>query len=254
MPNQQQQQIPDLGGIITQKDLYQKGKFDYCAWAKTAQIIREKAPNWFFSLEPNSEGEIVWKAPNNTGFMMGYFQNIITGIKLPLFPYAITDFNNRPIVYEKISSNDIQNSQRRHLCACACYSLGFGHELWAQIEIKGLDQPETETNSQLVKGNTRTPKRASPTQAKKVATNIIAAATPLSNDPERKVTEDERSRLKNQVAEFMNTHNDLWGEVKHRFNDEFGYKKDEKVFENVTQLKHYLFLDQKITGIINASR
>ena len=148
MPNQQQQQIPDLGGIITQKDLYQKGKFDYCAWAKTAQIIREKAPNWFFSLEPNSEGEIVWKAPNNTGFMMGYFQNILTGTKLPLFPYAITDFNNRPIVYEKISSNDIQNSQRRHLCACACYSLGFGHELWAQIEIKGLDQPEAETKPQ----------------------------------------------------------------------------------------------------------
>ena len=45
--------IPNLGGILTTGDLYKKGKFDYSAWAKTAQRIRENAPNWYFALQPN---------------------------------------------------------------------------------------------------------------------------------------------------------------------------------------------------------
>ena len=36
-----QNEIPDLGGIITTNDLYKKGRFTYSAWAKTAQRIRE---------------------------------------------------------------------------------------------------------------------------------------------------------------------------------------------------------------------
>ena len=145
--------IPNLGGILTTGDLYKKGKFDYSAWAKTAQRIRENAPNWYFALQPNSEGDFVWKTPNNTGLLMGYFQNVITGIKLPLFPYAITEGANKPIVYDKISANDIQNSHRRCLCACGCYSFGDAFELWARVEVKELDQEQKETKE----GITRTP-------------------------------------------------------------------------------------------------
>ena len=32
--------IPNLGGLITEDDLYYKGKVPYCSWAKTAQRIR----------------------------------------------------------------------------------------------------------------------------------------------------------------------------------------------------------------------
>ena len=145
--------IPNLGGILTTGDLYKKGKFDYSAWAKTAQRIRENAPNWYFALQPNSEGDFVWKTPNNTGLLMGYFQNVITGIKLPLFPYAITNNYNTPIVYEKISANDVQNSHRRCLCACGCYSFGDAFELWARVEVKELDQEQKEAKE----GITRTP-------------------------------------------------------------------------------------------------
>ena len=145
--------IPNLGGILTTGDLYKKGKFDYSAWAKTAQRIRVNAPNWYFALQPNSEGDFVWKTPNNTGLLMGYFQNVITGIKLPLFPYAITNNYNTPIDYEKISANDVQNSHRRCLCACGCYSFGDAFELWARVEVKELDQEQEETKE----GITRTP-------------------------------------------------------------------------------------------------
>ena len=145
--------IPNLGGILTTGDLYKKGKFDYSAWAKTAQRIRENAPNWYFALEPNKDGDFVWKQPDNTGLLMGYFQNVVTGIKLPLFPYAITNNYNTPIVYEKISANDVQNSHRRCLCACGCYSFGDAFELWARVEVKELDQEQEETKE----GITRTP-------------------------------------------------------------------------------------------------
>ena len=145
--------IPNLGGILTTGDLYKKGKFDYSAWAKTAQRIRVNAPNWYFALEPNKDGDFVWKQPNNTGLLMGYFQNVVTGIKLPLFPYAITNNYNTPIEYEKISANDVQNSHRRCLCACGCYSFGDAFELWARVEVKELDQEQKETKE----GITRTP-------------------------------------------------------------------------------------------------
>jgi len=137
-------QIPNLGGLITTGDLYKKGRFTYSAWAKTAQRIRENAPNWFFNLEPDPNGQLVWMAPNNTGYLMGCFVNVITGVKLPLFPYAITDNTNKAIKYENINSNHIQNSQRRHLCACACFSFGDAFELWADVEVKDLDQPKEE--------------------------------------------------------------------------------------------------------------
>ena len=150
-------QIPNLGGLITEDDLYYKGKVPFCSWAKTAQRIRINAPNWFFALEPAPNGQLVWMAPNNTGYLMGCFVNVITGVKLPLFPYAITDNTNKAIDYEKISSNHIQNSQRRHLCACACYSFGDAYELWADVEVKDLDQPKEEQpeNNDVVRTPTK---------------------------------------------------------------------------------------------------
>ena len=141
--------IPNLGGTIVEDDIYYKGKFKYSAWAKTAQRIRDSAPNWYFALEPNPEGGFVFKAPNNTGYIMGYFQNIVSGTKLPLYPYAITAGYNKPVSFDEISANDIQNSHRRCLCACACYSFGDAFELWAQIEIKGLDQEEEEKEDRI---------------------------------------------------------------------------------------------------------
>ena len=134
--------IPNLGGLITKDDIYYKGKVPYCSWAKTAQRIRENAPNWFFALEPNPEGGFIWKAPDNTGYILGYFQNVVTGIKLPLYHYAITKGFNQTIPFNEISSNDLQKAHRRCLCACACYSFGDAFELWAGLEIEDAKKEE----------------------------------------------------------------------------------------------------------------
>ena len=151
MENQtKQNEIPNLGGLITSDDLYYIGKVPFCSWTKIAQRIRENAPNWFFALEPDPNGQLVWMAPDNTGYLMGYFQNIETGIKLPLYVYSITNNFQKGIQYDKISTTDIQKAHRRCLCACACYSFGDAFELWAGLEVKEAkkeEEPEVADNT-----------------------------------------------------------------------------------------------------------
>ena len=84
--------LPNLAGVIKTTDIYKKMKFDYVAWAKTAQILREHAPGWQFCLDKfTSENELssyIFKAPDGTGFLMGYFENIDTGVKTTLFSFC----------------------------------------------------------------------------------------------------------------------------------------------------------------------
>ena len=149
--------LPNLAGVIKTSDLYKKMKFDYVPWAKTAQLLREHARGWQFFLRPsNPNGDIfsyVHVAPDNTGFLMCYFENIETGRQTSPNVFAITDNANRPIPLEKISCNSIQNSHRRCLCACACKDFGLAYELWAEIEIDEAKQVLPEPK----KGISRTP-------------------------------------------------------------------------------------------------
>ena len=147
--------LPNLAGVIKTTDIYKKMKFDYVAWAKTAQILREHAPGWQFCLDKSTSEEgissYIFQAPDGSGFLMGYFENIDTNVKTTLFPFTITDNANRPL--SKISSVNFQNSHRRCLCACACFTFGLAYELWAQIEIDEAKQVTPEPK----KGITRTP-------------------------------------------------------------------------------------------------
>jgi len=147
--------LPNLAGVIKTTDIYKKMKFDYVAWAKTAQILREHAPGWQFCLDKSTSEEgissYIFQAPDGSGFLMGYFEHIDTSVKTTLFPFAITDNANRPL--SKISSVNFQNSHRRCLCACACFTFGLAYELWAQIEIDEAKQVTPEPK----KGITRTP-------------------------------------------------------------------------------------------------
>ena len=147
--------LPNLAGVIKTTDIYKKMKFDYVAWAKTAQILREHAPGWQFCLDKSTSEEgissYIFQAPDGSGFLMGYFEHIDTSVKTTLFPFAITDNANKPL--SKISSVNFQNSHRRCLCACACFTFGLAYELWAQIEIDEAKQVTPEPK----KGIARTP-------------------------------------------------------------------------------------------------
>ena len=206
--------LPNLAGVIKTTDIYKKMKFDYVAWAKTAQILREHAPGWQFCLDQSSiENELssyVFKAPDGSGFLMGYFQHIDTGLKTTLFPFAITDNANRPITLDRVSCVHFQNSLRRCLCACACFAFGLAYELWAQIEIDEAKQVAPEPK----KGIARTPTK--PKQQLEAVESIKDKnyGTPISPDALSAVV----SKMKNLTEQFPDKKDTVINKFKKQFN------------------------------------
>ena len=206
--------LPNLAGVIKTTDIYKKMKFDYVAWAKTAQILREHAPGWQFCLDQSSiENELssyVFKAPDGSGFLMGYFQHIDTGLKTTLFPFAITDNANRPITMDRVSCVNFQNSHRRCLCACACFAFGLAYELWAQIEIDEAKQVAPEPK----KGIARTPTK--PKQQLEAVESIKDKnyGTPISPDALSAVV----SKMKNLTEQFPDKKDTVINKFKKQFN------------------------------------
>ena len=134
---------PNLSNEIEQKDVHEKGggsfKAKYTAWAKIAQILNDKAPDWTFCLETDG-GNPVWKAPNGTGFLQCYFRHD-DGTATSLFPFAVMDNRNLPKKYETITARDLTDSHRRSLCAASCFFFSLGHQLWSGEEIEENSSP-----------------------------------------------------------------------------------------------------------------
>ena len=233
--------LPNLAGVIKTTDIYKKMKFDYVAWAKTAQILREHAPGWQFCLDKSSvEEEIssyIFKAPDGTGFLMGYFENIDTGIKTALFPFAITDNANRPIPLDKISSVHFQNSHRRCLCACACFTFGLAYELWAQIEIDEAKQSPPPPKV----GTSETPTR--PNQ------QLAPVSEKAKTDPP--ISRDAKAILLEKLQNLHESDPDKMKELVELFREKFGIK-DAKITRHITTALHGEFLSHAISKIDDA--
>lgn len=140
-------QRPNLAGVITTNDVSTKGtgnfKADYVNWARIAHLLHIHAPGWEFHLRmsPDQQG-YVWKAPNDTGYVVGYFtgpQNQLT----PDFPQSVMDNRNAPIPFERISARDVTDTHRRCLCTAAAYTLGLAYELWAKEEVENPYRDES---------------------------------------------------------------------------------------------------------------
>ena len=230
--------LPNLAGVIKTTDIYKKMKFDYVAWAKTAQILREHAPGWQFCLDKfTSENELssyIFKAPDGTGFLMGYFENIDTGVKTTLFPFAITDNANKPILLDKISSVNFQNSHRRCLCACACFTFGLAYELWAKIEIdEAKQEPPPERT-----GVASTPTR--PNQKLESTAVLEGLPTPIAKEAKKVLFE--------QLNALNNFHPKKMEKVANSFRKKFGIK-DTKIVHHITTAEHGEFLSLAISKI-----
>ena len=230
--------LPNLAGVIKTSDLYKKMKFDYVPWAKTAQLLREHAPGWQFFLKPsNPNGDIfsyVHTAPDNTGFLMGYFEHIETGKQTSPNVFAITDNANRPISLEKISCNSIQNSHRRCLCACACKDFGLAYELWAQIEVEEAKQTPPEKEGV---GATRTKPN------EKLESTDVLKKLPIPITPKAK------KAVLDHLATFHEHHPETMKKIVASFRDKFGIK-DTKITKHITTLEHGEFLTYEINKIL----
>ena len=230
--------LPNLAGVIKTSDLYKKMKFDYVPWAKTAQLLREHAPGWQFFLKPsNPNGDIfsyVHSAPDNTGFLMGYFEHIETGKQTSPNVFAITDNANRPIQLERISCNSIQNSHRRCLCACACKDFGLAYELWAQIEVDEAKQlpppPKTGVAGSLTKPN------------QKLEPTSVLEKLP---DP---ITKDAKAVILEKLQALHQSNPLKMKDLVESFRKKFSIK-DTKITRHITTAEHGEFLALEISKI-----
>jgi len=139
---------PNLAGVITKDDVYTKGTGSYAAsyvaWARIANHLHTHAPGWEFHLKPAPDGTHLWKAPDGTGYLIGYFTGPEDQATAD-FPFPVMDNRNNPVQYDKISARALTDAHRRALCACAAFSLSLGYELWAKEEVAEAGSTTTET-------------------------------------------------------------------------------------------------------------
>jgi len=139
-------QFPNLGNVITTDDVSQKGtgsyKADYVNWCRTMHLLHDHAPGWQFHLTYYVDNSHVWKAPNGTAYVIGYFTGP-NGERTPDFPQAIMDNRNNAIAYEKVSARDLTDSHRRCLCTAAAAQFGLAWQLWAREEVENPHRGES---------------------------------------------------------------------------------------------------------------
>ena len=129
---------PNLAGVITKDDVHSKGTGSYAAsyvaWARIANHLHTHAPGWEFHLKPSPDRDHIWKAPDGSGYLVGYFTGPDDQATAD-FPFPLMDNRNNAIQFDKISARALTDAHRRALCACAAFTLSIGYELWAKEEV-----------------------------------------------------------------------------------------------------------------------
>ena len=213
-PSSPSQPFPNLGDVITTDDVSQKGsgsyKADYVNWCRTMHLLHEHAPGWQFALAAAPGGGHVWKAPNETGYVVGYFIGPDRQTS-PHFPQAIMDNRNNAIAFGKVSARDLTDSHRRCLCTAAAAQFGLAWQLWAREEVENPHREE---------------KNAKPAAAPAVA-GVSKEDQPLSDD--------ERNFLLKWITDMPAPNREAFCEA---FRSQFGLKSNAKVAPAITSKKH----------------
>tara|TARA_B100001173_G_scaffold271711_1_gene249833 strand:- start:5057 stop:5809 length:753 start_codon:yes stop_codon:yes gene_type:complete len=131
--------IPNLAGVAS-KDLVEKiGSGSYSAayinWSRTMNLLRQHAPNWLVDYMPARDGSLLHQAPVGA-YLLIRFTNMETGFSTPALPQAVMDNKNKSIPFERISSRDISDTQRRGMCMAAAMHFGLAYELWAKLPME----------------------------------------------------------------------------------------------------------------------
>ena len=150
--------FPNLSTVITTDDVSQKGtgsyRADYVNWCRVSKLLLDNAPGWQFHLAHYVDSSHVWKAPNGTGYVVGYFTGP-NGERTPDFPQAIMDHKNKPVAYESVNARDVTDTHRRALAACSAFTFGLAWQLWAKEEVENPmreSAPEESKPTAKIKG------------------------------------------------------------------------------------------------------
>jgi hypothetical protein len=229
--------FPNLAGVITKDDVFRKGTgsyaADYVSWARIAHYLHDHAPGWQFALSATSDGSQVWKAPDGTGYIMGFFKGP-EGQQTVGFPYPCQDHRNQPVPFDKVSCRVLTDTHRRGLCAAAAYFFGLGYELWAKEEVEAAKenpvQPTVEPPAAI---------KAKPAAA---ATKVETA--PELDPEELPITDKDLKSIRDMLAaEPVAKRNKIIKE----FNKVFEVPEGELMTAHITLPKHLLFIQERLS-------
>jgi hypothetical protein len=213
------QPFPNLGDVITSDDVSQKGtgKYtaDYVNWCRTMHLLHVHAPGWQFALATAPGGGHVWKAPNGSGYVVGYFINS-EGKTTPHFPQAVMGFKNEHVAFEKIHARDVTDTHRRCLCTAAAAHFGLAWQLWAREEVEDPMRPEES------KPATKTKPAAAPAVA-----GVSKEDQPLSDE--------ERNLLLRWITDMPAANREAFCAA---FRSKFNLAANAKVAPAITSKKH----------------
>ena len=150
----------------------------------------------------------------------------------------ISGYGNKTVKYEEITSNDIQNSHRRCLCACGCYSFGDAFELWAGLEIQEAKEEEERTPPPPKTGVAKTPTK--PNQ--KLESTSVLEKLP---DP---ISKDAKTTILDKLTQLQQSQPEKLKGVVESFRKKFGIK-DTKIVKHITTAEQGEFLALEISKI-----
>ena len=138
-------ELPVLKGRVS-KDMVKKigsGSYaaEYVPWSKIAELMQVHAPGWMPECVTTADGDILHKAPVG-GYLQIRFRHL-DGTVTPAYPQAVQDNRHKSIAYDKITSRDVTDTQRRGWCLAAAAVFGIGVEMWTRDPLEsGYAAPE----------------------------------------------------------------------------------------------------------------
>lgn len=225
--------FPQLGGVISPDDISTKGSGSYAAdyvnWAKIAHLLHVHAPGWQFQLSSAPDGGHVWRAPDGSGYVVGFFANGEQAT--PDFPQACMDNRNNPIPFERITARTLTDTHRRCLCTAAAFTFGLGYELWARVEV---ENPMRDDDSAV----------ASVTSASKPAAAKVTPAKKASASPNpERLSSGEIQEL---VDAVLKVSDERRKQIVLAFQERFSLPADKKAADYIKTAAHRDFLMAQI--------
>ena len=237
VPSSRSPQFPNLGNVITTDDVSQKGsgsyKADYVNWCRVAHLLQDNAPGWQFHLAHYVDNSHVWKAPNGTAYVVGYFTGP-DNERTPDFPQAIMDNRNNAVAYEKVSARDLTDSHRRALAACSAFTFGLAWQLWAREEV---ENPMRQEESKPARSMKKPEKARSMTPA---PTPEPTPSVPGINPEEKALKSEERDLIIGTLQEMESAKLDAFMKA---FTAKFPLPPNGRVSEAINAVKHQTWIN-----------
>ena len=233
--------IPNLAGVITKADIDTKGTGSYAAayvnWAKVAHLLHEHAPGWQFHLRPNTDGGVIWQAPDGTALVHGYFTSP-DGEETAEFPFPAMDNRNNPIPCDKVSARVLSDTHRRALAAASAFTFGLAYELWAKEEV---ENPHREEEAPAAKPQT-VKKTPTPTQTSKPAATKQPSPEPAAVEPP--LASGERDEILAVLREMFKSNKTAFERFNSEYRAAFNVPETVKTSDHIQTKQHGDFAQQ----------